>query len=381
MFEKFKSSIPDPDSQKKIETKKTAAEKESKSLPSLLRKVFNTRIGRVLFLSLGLLMFAGDQRPSRIEIEKSFSREKSRVEFVLQNQSKLIFANWNQLSWDAVAEREQIDYSQQEFINRIIDMHDPILDDMGLYPITVSNPESFNRFIREQLRDPEILTALKLDNTENLKPKNIVELSVAIVAKNLSYSKDVKALEMTAREPVDKLLTESLPAECSNYAVATEAVFKTLKSDFFADKLKNVYVGTVTSSFLYGKPTHVFNKVTLITGPKTAEIAFIDPTAMDVDWGAEYLVRQDFLDLLHEWRDNGKIDNVEYVSLKYEYLLSRDLPSEQEWEFIRDDFFMRETDRVDENVLRFIKRFIKKTKNKDQRKAAAIIEKRLSGGV
>jgi hypothetical protein len=364
----YEAQMPKAEQHNLPEQKQKVNEQE-KSLLEKFRKIFRTKLGRLALCSLGLLSLRGDQKLSRIEIDNSFDENQPSVTYTLPDQSQITSTNWSQISLDTID--DSYIKPQSDIIQHVVDSKNDMLTRVGFYPIKISDPEIFNDWLIKQLNNPEILNTVGIKKIEDAEPKQLIELALVIVNSNLSYdSENIEEKIKSANGPIDKLLMNSLPAECEHYAVATEVVFNTLKKNIYPDKLKNAYINSIPTRNL----SHVYNQVTIITGDKSTEIAILDPTAMDIAYGAEYIAEENFIDTLDEWKDNQIIDARTYFSLAYAFLASADnIPPEQIGKFIFSGTFFRDVKYTDQNTVKVINTFIEKTSNENDIKKARII--------
>lgn len=281
---------------------------ESPSILKKLESLFKKRFGRRMMLTLGLLTlasFGGSERPH--EHGKSYG-EMASTEITLSHGEKIKFADWQDLQINR--QNEGLNYSDN--LKAIIESKNTILEDLGLYPIKIENGEAFTEWVLNEISTPQILEASHIKSLEEASSKNLVEIAVAVAVKNLTYSKDVQALEQSAQEPVDQILKKHLPAECSHYSVATQAIFESMKK-IFPERLKNIYLNTIELS--PNKGSHFFNKIIIVEKPNEADVSYVDPTAADVSWGEHYISREDFSDLLSELRSKAIITTDTYYAL------------------------------------------------------------------
>ena len=360
-------------------------EKSQESV-GFIRKVRNslrTPLGRAATLAIGLYMMSGALlRPKSINIEQSYDDDPP-IEFVMPDGTNLKYCSWDKADFSKIPHQLVKPASS---LQKIIETKDPFLKEVGLDPIKTENPGLFKKWVKEQSSDPFVLDAVGIDKIEEATPKQLAETAAAITVKNLDYTnevtnpKGVSDLEKTAKEPVDKIVMESLRAECSHYAVVNEAIFNELKSQH-PNKLANVYIGTMTD--YENEIAHVWNKVIIVKSPSSGEVIFIDPTAPDYSDSKRYLANEDFINL-EDWKQHGIIDPVNYTSLKYEYLQKQNISPEKAWEYIDRDFLSSNSDYrekggnyADKQILNFLENYAAEEGNEARKETVNLLLKEI----
>lgn len=203
----------------------------------------------------------------------------------------------------------------------------------------VSSPENFKLWIEGETANPDVLAQAGISEIGAATSKDLVEIAVAIVAKNLSFdegtleaekSTDVdqalaadEQLQRTVdTEPVDKILMNHIPVVCRHYSTCVKEVFKVLKG-LYPEKLTNVYVKRSISYSM----SHSWNIVLFVDKPDAATAAFIDPTLLDnPDYGSiETKMRQseeNFLGLIESFQSTGVLSGDERYDLASKFLNS-----------------------------------------------------------
>lgn len=232
-------------------------------------------LSRWFLVGLGLIAISSIGKPKHIE----FGPDNPSVMITLDKGSECDISNWQNLN---INDGSQVQPNQE--ISNLVSKDNQNLKEVGLLPLKHENKEKFNEWVEQGISEPDLLKAVGVKSTSDANAKQLIELGLLLVNKNLEYNRNVEKLEESAKLPIDIILKNHLPAECSHCATALEAVVNSEKISHW-QRLKNVVIRVVGSK----KNSHVYNAINSLENPNHADIAFIDPTARDVSWGTEYL--------------------------------------------------------------------------------------------
>lgn len=311
---------------------------EAKEKTSWKNRIFRNRYGRAALLILTLTPLHDYAKPRHFQINEAYGNVPT-IEMTMEDDTHLQVSDWENLR---IPESNPSIPINTPTIRSLISSEDPIFKEVGLDLLHLENKALFQEWIEQQTRNPQLLNDLNISSVDAISSKQLVEMAVAIVARNLSYSRDTNAKEASAREPVDKILMHHLPAECVHYAAATQTVFNILK-ETHQDKLNNVYMGTVQ----LWRPSHILNSVTVVGEGKSANVSFIDATAADVSWGKEYIENTNFLNLLSSWGQQGIIGPAATIAIARDFLERNEIPLEMKSEFVQSIRYSKFGSQVD----------------------------------
>jgi hypothetical protein len=206
-------------------------------------------------------------------VSSGIEKAKATASFKMPSGEKIDFSTWRQMQLNQAPR-----ISPDQHIQALIDTRAPLFKEIGLDPNKISDAAGFANWVKEQMSsDPKIANMGK--TPQQMDAKELVEASALITADNLSYSWNVDANAKSARQPMDKILENHLPAECETYSATQQAVFNQLKA-MYPEKLANTYL---TENYIGTDDVmHYVNTVVQVQSPTEISTAFTDPTALDV---------------------------------------------------------------------------------------------------
>jgi hypothetical protein len=112
--------------------------------------------------------------------------------------------------------------------------------------------------------------------------KDLVKASEIITDRDLKYSGDEDANVKTAKQPLDKVLIESMPAACEISTAAQQAIFRELKR-MYPEKLANTYM-VENAIYANDGSGHYVNAVITLGSSHEASVTLSDVTNNDPHW-------------------------------------------------------------------------------------------------
>lgn len=228
-----------------------------------------------------------------------------------------------------------------EVLEEMVTKNEPLTDEIGLTPAKIEHTDAFSQWVADQSNRPDLKESLGIRSDQKITPRQLVDLSGAIVIANVDYDTEHDTTTPYYKVPLDITLMDNEQGilQCEGFASATVAVFDELKK-MYPDELKNTYM-TTQSGIEEG---HVWDVVAQVEGPGEASMAVLDVTAADPSYKKEPV---DDLNDVTKWIedlwDKGIIDGDTFFKLAEQYDQLKPLTPGQKNDLQEDRMYVQDT--------------------------------------
>lgn len=313
------------DQEKASLDEKLIAENGQESILGKMRKI-SKPVGTVLgFLMLGYGLWTLNKYIKNYDNQEKQPGEAS---FSIGD-AKVDLENWDHMKLEQVDSPIPI---ESKYLRQMITQQMPIFEREKQGKSMVADEAYFEEFVAEQLSDPVIKELIGDKDLSDISAKEWVGIAAAISIDNLKYDKTTQEkldsadpevrnsaganlAETTDKMSVDQMLAKNADATCRHYATCTKEVFQVLKEKY-PEKLLNVFMTRASSYNI----DHTWNIVIEVTGPKSAEMSYIDSSAGEWSFEKTFVDDQDFIQLLFNLKESGTIEEDTLFSMAAEYL-------------------------------------------------------------
>ena len=312
------------ENQTQIDDEKLPVERET--LLEKMRRIKGPIGGVTLFLMLGVGLWTLSRHLRNYHADQE--KAPGEASFTVGD-AKVKMESWQEI--DLKSTDSPIPPTSK-YLREMIEQQMPIFDREKNGESMIADEVAFEQWLIMALNDPKVIAMIGEKENGQISAKQWVELAAAVTINSLQFDKESQAnlessdqnivdaasahlQETTDKMSADEMLAKKASATCRHYATCAREIFNVFKTQH-PEILSNIYMTRASSYNI----SHSWNMVIEVTGPDSAEISFIDPSAGEWSWEKTFVKNQDFIQLLFNLKESGVIEPTTLYSLAREYL-------------------------------------------------------------